>query len=80
MSSEEAWNALVSANQEKDLDDFKVFFLEFARNNKDLTFVDLEKKFREEGLDVYLVAMVSIPIPYSFFFLPTVCLWCSCSL
>jgi hypothetical protein len=59
MSSDEAWAALVSADQEQDLDDFKVFFLEFARNNKDLTFVDLEKKFREEGLRVYLIAIVT---------------------
>lgn len=65
MTSDEAWAALVSADQEKDLDDFKVFFLEYVRNNKSLTFVDLEKKFREEGLGVYLIAMVSSPFPPS---------------
>ena len=66
MTSEEAWAALVAANQEKDLDDFKVFFLEYCRNNKHLTFVDLENKFREEGLDVYLIAMVfRLPHPCS---------------
>ena len=58
MTSDEAWAALVSADQEEDLDDFKVFFLEYFRNNKDLTFVELEKKFREEGLGVYLIAIV----------------------
>ena len=58
MTSDEAWSALVSADEEKDLDDFKVYFLEYVRNNKDLTFVDLEKKFRAEGLSVYLIAMV----------------------
>lgn len=58
MASDEAWTALVAANQEQDLDDFKVFFLEYVRNNKELTFVDLENKFREEGLAVYLIAMV----------------------
>jgi len=63
MTSDEAWAALVSADQEKDLDDFKVFFLEYVRNNKSLTFVDLEKKFRDEGLGVYLIAMVSNAIP-----------------
>jgi len=61
MTSDEAWAALVSADQEQDLDDFKVFFLEYIRNNKDMTFVDLEKKFREEGLGVYLIAIV-IPL------------------
>ena len=61
MSSDEAWAALVTANQEEDLDDFKVFFLEYVRNNKELTFVDMEKKFRDEGLGVYLIAMVSFP-------------------
>ena len=65
MSSDEAWAALVSADQEQDLDDFKVFFLEFARNNKDLTFVDLEKKFREDGLRVYLIAIVTSLPPFS---------------
>ena len=65
MSSDEAWAALVSADQEQDLDDFKVFFLEFARNNKDLTFVDLEKKFREEGLRVYLIAIVPSLPPFN---------------
>ena len=59
MTSDEAWAALVSANHEKDLDDFKVFFLEYVRNNKHLTFVDLEKKFRENHFDVYLIAMVT---------------------
>jgi hypothetical protein len=59
MTSDEAWAALVTANQEEDLDDFKVFFLEYVRNNKELTFVNLENKFREEGLGVYLIAMVS---------------------
>jgi hypothetical protein len=58
MTSDEAWSALVAANQEEDLDDFKVFFLEYVRNNKELTFVDLENKFREEALGVYLIAMV----------------------
>ena len=65
MTSDEAWTALVSADQENDLDDFKVFFLEYVRNNKSLTFVDLEKKFREEGLGVYLIAMVPSPFPPS---------------
>lgn len=61
MTSDEAWAALVAADQEKDLDDFKVFFLEYVRNNKRLTFVDLENKFREEGLGVYLIALVRPP-------------------
>jgi len=60
MTSDEAWAALLAADQEKDLDDFKVFFLEYVRNNKELTFVDLEKKFRDEGLGVYLIALVSL--------------------
>jgi hypothetical protein len=64
MTSDEAWAALVAANQEQDLDDFKVFFLEYVRNNKALTFVDLENKFREEGLAVYLIAMVNPPPKY----------------
>jgi hypothetical protein len=58
MTSDEAWAALVAADQEHDLDDFKVFFLEYVRNNNHLTFVDLETKFREEGLGVYLIAIV----------------------
>ena len=63
MTSDEAWTALIAANQEEDLDDFKVFFLEYVRNNKELTFVDMEKKFRDEGLGVYLIAIVLFPIP-----------------
>jgi hypothetical protein len=59
MAADEAWAALVAADQEQDLDDFKVFFLEYVRNNKTLTFIDLEKKFREEGLGVYLIAIVN---------------------
>jgi hypothetical protein len=65
MSSDEAWAALVSADQEQDLDDFKLFLLEFARNSKDLMFVDLEKKFREEGLRVYLIAIVTSLPPFN---------------
>jgi hypothetical protein len=58
MTSDEAWAALCFADRDHDLDDFKVFFLEYVRNNKGLTFVDLEKKFREEGLGTYLIALV----------------------
>jgi hypothetical protein len=58
MTSDEAWAAIKLADLEKDLDDFKVFFLEYIRNNKELTFVELEQKFREEGLGVYLIALV----------------------
>ena len=65
MTADEAWSALVSADQEQDLDDFKVFFLEYVRNNKHLTFVDLEKKFRDEGLGVYLIAIVRFLPPSS---------------
>ena len=65
MTSDEAWAALLAADQEQDLDDFKVFFLEYARNNKDLTFVDLEKKLRDQGLGVYLIALVPLTIPCS---------------
>ena len=62
MTSDEAWTALIAADQEKDLDDFKVFFLEYVRNNKSLRFHDLEQKFRQEGLGVYLIAMVHSPL------------------
>ena len=70
MTSDEAWTALIAANQEEDLDDFKVFFLEYVRNNKELTFVDMEKKFRDEGLGVYLIAIVPSP-PKPFHSSPT---------
>ena len=60
MTSEEAWQALVTADQERDLDDFKVYFLEYARNHMELTFVDLENKFRQEGLGIYLIAVVRV--------------------
>jgi len=66
MTSEEAWNALVSADEEEDLDDFKVYFLEYVRSNKDLSFVDLENKFRAEGLSVYLIGMVLPVNPHEF--------------
>jgi len=69
MTSDEAWAALIAANQEEDLDDFKVFFLEYVRNNKELTFVDMEKKFRDEGLGVYLIAIV-LSHPKHFIFPP----------
>jgi hypothetical protein len=63
MTSDEAWSALVSADKDQDLDDFKVYFLEYVRNNKELTFVDLEKKFRQDGLHVYLIAIVRTLYP-----------------
>ena len=64
MTADEAWAALVSADQEQDLDDFKVFFLEYVRNNKTLTFPDLENKFREAALGVYLIALVLPLTPF----------------
>lgn len=65
MTSDEAWTALVSADNDEDLDDFKVYFLEYVRNNKELNFVDLEKKFRQDGLHVYLIAIVRSPTSVS---------------
>ena len=58
MTSDEAWTALCEADKNGDLDDFKVYFLEYARNNKTLTFLDLELKLREEGLETRLIALV----------------------
>jgi hypothetical protein len=58
MTSQEAWAAMRLADTEGDLDDFKVFFLEYVRNDKSLTFADMEKKFRLEGLNTHLIALV----------------------
>ncbi|KAI9802528.1 MAG: hypothetical protein M1833_001600 [Piccolia ochrophora] len=53
----EAWNNMEKADKDKDIDEFKNWFLAYARKTPDLTFQAMEKALRNHKLNVHLVAV-----------------------
>ncbi|GFF62378.1 DNA-binding protein HEXBP [Aspergillus lentulus] len=54
---EEAWAALKKASDERDLEDFREGLRVYSKAVPQATFVDIEKKMREENFNIYLIAM-----------------------
>ncbi|KAM0117051.1 hypothetical protein ACP6JC_006374 [Aspergillus fumigatus] len=54
---EEAWAALKKASNERDLEDFREGLKVYSKAVPQATFVDIEKKMREENFNIYLIAM-----------------------
>lgn len=54
---EEAWAFLKAASDEKDLEDFREGLKIYSKAVPDATFVNIEKKMREEDFKIYLIAM-----------------------
>ena len=59
MTAEEAWSAMMTADKEKDIDDFKEALEEYTKASPDETFVTIEKKLRENRCNARFVAFVS---------------------
>ncbi|SMR43876.1 unnamed protein product [Zymoseptoria tritici ST99CH_3D1] len=56
VSSDEAWNNVVAADKEKDVDDIRRAVFAYAKAFPELTLVDLEATFREADFNTYLIA------------------------
>ncbi|KAL2045292.1 hypothetical protein N7G274_002375 [Stereocaulon virgatum] len=56
MSPDDAWNALQKADQDRDLDDFRLAFKIYSKAVPDVTYEDLERAFRGNNFNVYLIA------------------------
>ena len=55
--AEVAWNELVAASAEGDLDDMKEAVAKYVKATPDITYVDLEKAFRSQDIKLYLIAL-----------------------
>ncbi|KAK3170605.1 hypothetical protein OEA41_002686 [Lepraria neglecta] len=56
MSPDDAWTALQKADQDCDLDDFRVALKVYSKAVPDVTYDDLERAFRLNNFNVYLIA------------------------
>ncbi|GLI76525.1 hypothetical protein PoHVEF18_004798 [Penicillium ochrochloron] len=54
---EEAWAMLKTASDEKDMDDFREAIQIYTKAVPEATYVDIEKKMREEAFKIYLIAL-----------------------
>ncbi|KAG9289087.1 hypothetical protein G9A89_022396 [Geosiphon pyriformis] len=57
LSANEAWNKLLAADKEKDIDDFKEAFEEYAKASPTDTFQSIEKKLRDSKCNAHIVAL-----------------------
>lgn len=53
---EEAWEMLEKADKERDVDEIKQYILSYAKAYPDVTLQDLEKTFRDNKMNTYLIA------------------------
>lgn len=56
LDADVAWDMMVQADKDKDLDAFKEAFKAYAMAVKELTFEDCEKAFRESEMKTFLIA------------------------
>ncbi|BCS27271.1 putative zinc knuckle transcription factor (CnjB) [Aspergillus puulaauensis] len=54
---EVAWAGLKKASDERDLEDFRENFKVYCKAAPNATFVDIEKKMREQSFNIYLIAL-----------------------
>lgn len=57
MSAEQAWNLILQACQERDLDDLKEAVEIYVKACPDTTYQELEKSFRESSMEIYIIAL-----------------------
>lgn len=62
---ESAWNDLVKASDEDDIDDFKIHMLEYLKSNPGISFADMERAFRGSNLRFYIFALSLDEVSYS---------------
>ncbi|KAJ0414352.1 hypothetical protein BJY00DRAFT_33021 [Aspergillus carlsbadensis] len=54
---EEAWALMKKASTERDLEDFREALKIYTKAVPDASFVDIEKKMRQESFNIYLIAL-----------------------
>ncbi|KAJ5640671.1 hypothetical protein N7528_000296 [Penicillium herquei] len=59
---EEAWAMMKAASDERDLQDFRDALQVYSKSKPLATYVDIEKKMREEKFNIYLIAMEKDPV------------------
>jgi hypothetical protein len=57
MLPEEAWNKLVRGSEDRDLDDIRDAINAYIKPLPEVTYVDLEKAFRDQQVNVHLIAV-----------------------
>jgi ribosomal protein L32 len=57
MSAEDAWDLIVKAIDEKDIDDVKEGVQMYIKAQPDVTYDELEVAFRQQGVGIYLIAI-----------------------
>ncbi|KAK7525821.1 uncharacterized protein IWZ02DRAFT_200099 [Phyllosticta citriasiana] len=61
MSDDDAWNMLVEADKERNLDDFRIAIKAYGKallaNGQPIDLVDIDKQMREDGMNVHIVAV-----------------------
>ena len=55
--AEQAWTELVAASADCDLDDMKEAVMKYIKATPDATYIDLEKAFRTQDLNLYIIAL-----------------------
>ena len=63
MTSEAAWELLVKASKERELDDVKDAVQIYIKANPDTTYVQLEEAFRNQDVGVWLIAIEKPQLP-----------------
>ncbi|KAJ5732533.1 hypothetical protein N7493_004014 [Penicillium malachiteum] len=59
---EEAWAMMKAASDERDLGEFRDALKVYSKSKPLATYVDIEKKMREEKFNIYLIAMEKDPV------------------
>ncbi|OGE55644.1 hypothetical protein PENARI_c004G03454 [Penicillium arizonense] len=54
---EEAWARMKTASDEKDLEDFRDALKAYSKAVPDATFLDIENKMREDGFNIFIIAL-----------------------
>jgi len=60
MTSDEAWQMMLTGSRERDIDDFKIGARAYLKSDRAVTFADLESRCRQSKLSIYLIALVSL--------------------
>lgn len=56
VTTDQAWALILEAVLDRDIDDIKEAIQVYAKASPDTTYVDLEKAFRAQGIDLFLIA------------------------
>lgn len=61
LTTDKAWQMMVTASGERDIDDFKMATRAYLKSDRAATFADLDSRCREAKLSIYFIALVGLP-------------------